>query len=67
MNYKLKKEGLEVSDRVIGKILKLEWLVRKYRVRKLKYKYIKVPLTPEELVEIDIKYVPSRIKGKRYF
>jgi transposase len=24
MNYKLKKEGLEVSDRVIGKILKLE-------------------------------------------
>ena len=67
INYKLKKEGLEVSDRVIGKILKSEGLVRKYRMRKLKYKYIKVPLIPGELVEIDIKHVPSKIKGKRYF
>lgn len=67
MNYKLKKEGLKVSDRVIGKIIKTEGLVRKYRVRKLKYKHVKVPLIPGELVEIDIKYVPSRIKGKRYY
>ncbi len=67
MNYKLKKEGLIVSDRVIGKIVKTEGLVRKYRVRKLKYKYVRIPLAPGELVEIDIKYVPSRIKGKRYY
>jgi len=67
MNYKLKKEGLEVSDRVIGKIIKTEGLVRKYRTRKLKYKYIKLPLSPGELVEIDIKYVPGRVKNKRYY
>jgi len=37
----LKKEGIAVSSRLIGKVLKTEGLVRKYRVRKLKYKYIK--------------------------
>jgi len=67
LNYRLKKEGLIVSDRVIGKVIKTEGLVRKYRVRKLKYKYFKVPLTPGELVEVDIKYVPDRIENKRYF
>lgn len=67
LNYKLKKEGINVSDRVIGKIIKAEGLVRKYRVRKLQYKYVKLPLTPGELVEIDIKYVPDRIGRKRYF
>lgn len=67
MNYKLKKEGIEVSDRVIGKIIKAEGLVRKYRVRKLQYKYLKLPLSPGELVEIDIKYVPAKIGGRRYF
>ena len=42
-------------------------MVRKYRVRKIAYKYIKAELKPGELVEIDIKYVPQRIKGKRYY
>ena len=67
LNYKLKKENIDISDRVIGKIIKTEGLIRKYRVRKLKYKYIKVPLAKGDLVEIDIKYVPSKIKGKRYY
>lgn len=67
LNYKLRKEGLRVSDRVIGKIVKTEGLVRKYRMKKLKYKYIKIPLTPGELVEIDIKYVPKKIGQKRYY
>jgi len=67
LNYKLKKENINVSDRLIGKIIKTEGLVRKYRARKLKYKYIKVPLAPGELVEIDIKYVPKRLKSKRYY
>jgi len=26
-----------------------------------------VPLTPGELVEIDIKYVPNLVKNKRYY
>jgi transposase InsO family protein len=67
LNYKLAKEGIAVSDRVIGKIVKTEGLVRKYRVRKLKYKYIKVPLAPGELVEVDIKFVPDKISGRRYY
>lgn len=67
LNYKLKKEGVNVSDRVIGKIIKQEGLVRKYRVRKLQYKYVKTPLSPGELVEIDIKYVPEKLGKKRYY
>lgn len=67
LNYKLIKENIKIDDRTIGKIIKNEGLVRKYRTRKLKYKYIKLPLSPGELVEIDIKYVPNKIKGKRYY
>lgn len=67
LNYKLKKEKIEVSDRLIGKVLKAEGLTRKYRIRKLKYKYIKVPLAKGDLVEIDIKYVPDLISGKQYY
>jgi len=67
LNYKLKKENIEVSDRLIGKVLKTEGLIKKYRIRKLKYKYIKVPLSPGDLVEIDIKYVPDLIGNKRYY
>jgi len=67
MNYKLKKEGINIGTRTIGKIIKNEGLVKKYRTRKLKYKYIRVPLAPGDLVEIDIKYVPKRVKNKRYY
>ena len=67
LNYKLAKEGIKVSDRVIGKIIKAEGLVRKYHIRKLKYSYVKVPLTAGELVEIDIKFVPAKIRGQRYY
>lgn len=67
LNYKLQKEGIVVSDRVVGKIIKTEGLVRKYRVKKLKYKYVKLPLSPGELVEIDIKYVPDKIGLMRYY
>src|SRR3989338_1231766 len=67
LNYKLKKEGIEIDDRTIGKIIKAEGLVREYRTIKLKYKYIKIPLTEGELVEIDIKYVPDLVKGKQYY
>ena len=67
LNYKLAKENILVSDRLIGKLIKQEGLVKKYRTRKLKYKYIKVPLLPGELLEIDIKYVPKRLGNKRYY
>ena len=67
LNYKLKKENITINDRTIGKIIKTEGLVRKYRIRKLKYKYLKIPMAKGNLVEIDIKYVPNRIKGKRFY
>jgi transposase InsO family protein len=67
LNYKLKKENILIHDRTIGKIIKTEGLVRKYRIRKLKYKYIRLPMQPGELVEADIKYVPKRLGNKRYY
>jgi len=67
LNYKLKKENINIHNRTIGKIIKQEGLTRKYRTRKLKYKYIKVPLAKGDLVEVDIKYVPDLIENKRYY
>jgi transposase len=65
--WKLEKEGIHVHERTIGKILKKEGLVRKYRVKKIKYKYIKAKRHPGELVEIDVKHVPGPIKGRKYY
>lgn len=65
--WKLEKENIKISKNAIQKIIKKEGLVRKYRIRKFKYKYVRVPLKQGELVEIDIKYVPERINGKRYY
>lgn len=67
LHWKLKKQDLIVPISTIGKILKEEGLTRKYRVRKIKYKYIKVERKPGELVEIDIKYVPGTIENRRYY
>ncbi|MFH1667942.1 MAG: IS481 family transposase [Candidatus Komeilibacteria bacterium] len=67
LNYKLKKEGISINTRTIGKIVKNEGLVRRYRVRKLKCKYIRVPMLPGELLEIDVKYVPKRVNKRKYY
>jgi len=67
LNYKLVKENITIDTRTIGKIIKNEKLVRKYRIRKLQYKYIKSTLLPGDLIEVDIKYVPGKIEGKRYY
>lgn len=67
LNYKLKKEGIEIDDRIIGKIIKNEGLTRRYRTKKIKMKYIKVPLSPGELVEIDVKYVPKKLNRRRFY
>lgn len=63
----LNKEGISVSTRLIGKIIKNEGLTKRYRTKKIKYKYVKIPLTKGELVEIDIKYVPKPLKNKQYY
>lgn len=67
IHWQLEKEGVSVHERTIGKILKKEHLVRKYRVRKTTYKYLRAERQPGELVEIDVKYVPGHVAGRRYF
>lgn len=67
LHWHMEKEGLVVPSRTIGEILKREGLVRKYRVKRIKYRYIKAELKPGELVEIDVKYVPGSVAGQQYF
>lgn len=67
LHWRLKRRGLVVPTRTIGKILKNEGLVRKYRTKKTKYKYIKAERYPGELVEIDVKHVPGPIHGRKYY
>lgn len=67
IHWQLEKEGINLHERTVGKILKKEGLVRKYRIKKIKYKYIRAERKAGELVEIDVKFVPGKIAGKRYF
>jgi len=67
LHWRLKKEGLIVPVSTIGKILKQEGLVKKYRIKKIKYKYIKAVRQRGELVEIDVKHVPGAIAGRKYY
>ena len=67
LHWHMKKEGLLVPPRTIGEILKREGLVRKYRVKRIKYKYIKAAIRPGELVEIDVKYVPGPVENRQYY
>ena len=67
LHWKLEKQGIHLHERTVGKILKAEGLVRKYHVKKTKYKYLRAQRKPGDLIEIDVKYVPGRIAGKRYF
>lgn len=67
LHWKLEKAGIILHERTIGKILKKEGLVRKYRVKKVKYKYLRAERKPGELVEIDVKHVPGAIQGRKYY
>lgn len=67
LHWRLKKEGLSLPTRTIGKIIKDEGMVRKYRVKKIKYKYIKATLQPGDMVEVDVKYVPGKLAHRRYY
>lgn len=67
LHWRLEKQGLNIPVSTVGKILKDEGLVRKYRIKKIKYKYIKAERKPGELIEIDVKYVPGSVNGRKYF
>jgi len=66
LHWKLKKEGINICPRVIGKILKQEGLVRKYRSRKDKPSK-KIIWEKGEMVEIDVKFVPGTIADKKFY
>lgn len=67
LKWDLEEENICLHHNTIGKIIKREGLTRKYRTRKVHYNYVRIPLKKGELVEIDIKFVPNRIKGRRYY
>jgi len=67
LHWRLKKNGINIPVRTIGKIIKQEGLTRRYRTRKIQCKYIKPSLKPGELVEIDVKYVPHKLNSRRYY
>lgn len=67
LHWKLKKKGVNVPVRTIGKIIKDEGLVRKYRTKKVKYKYLKIDRQPGELMEMDVKHVPGPVQGRKYY
>jgi transposase InsO family protein len=67
LHWRLKKQGVVIHERTIGKIIKKEGLVRQYRVKKVKYKYLRARRQPGELLEMDVKYVPGAIQGHTYY
>jgi transposase len=67
MKWRLQKKGIKLHERTIHKIIKAEGLERKYRIRKTSFKKPKTTLMPGEMIEIDVKFVPDRINGKRYY
>jgi Integrase core domain len=67
LHWRLKKQGITIHERTVGKIIKKENLVRKYRVKKVKYKYLRAERKPGELLEMDVKYVPGAIAGLKYY
>ena len=67
LSWELERKGIKLHYQTIQKIIKNEGLTRKYRTRKITYKYLRALLQPGELVEMDIKYVPERVKNKRYY
>jgi transposase InsO family protein len=67
IHWRLEKEGVHVPISTIGKILKDEGLVKVYRMKKIKYKHIKVERLPGELMEIDVKHVPGPIADHAYY
>jgi len=67
LHWRLEKKGVLIPVSTISKIIKQEGLTKIYRKRKVKYVYVRAQRLPGELLEIDVKYVPGRIAGKRYY
>ena len=67
LQWDLAEEGINIHYQTIQKIIKNEGLTRRCRTRKIRCNYVRIPLKRGELVEIDVKWVPDRIKRQRYY
>lgn len=67
IKWDLEDEGIDIHERTVGKILKKENLVRKYRTARLKCQYIKSERRAGDLIEIDVKFVPGTINGQKHY
>lgn len=67
ISWDLEDEGVVIHYQTVQKIIKKEGLTKKYRTRKIKYNYVRIPLKKGEIVEIDVKFVPDPIDGRRCY
>lgn len=65
--WDLEDEGINIHYQTIQKIIKTNGLTRKYRSRKQRINFQRKQWLPGKMVEIDVKYVPGRIKGDRFY
>ena len=65
--WDLQDEGINVHFNTIHKIIKNEGLTRKYRTRKANPDYVAIPMEKGQMVEIDVKFVPDPIDGRKYY
>lgn len=65
--WDLQDEGIDIHFQTIQKIIKIEGLTKKYRTRKKSIPHAIKQWQPGEMVEIDVKWVPGRINGDRFY
>ena len=65
--WDLQDEGIGMHFQTIQKIIKNDGLTRKYRTRKQNPNYIRASLKKGDMVEIDVKFVPEAIDGRRCY
>lgn len=67
ISWRLKKQNIHIHERTVGKILKQEGLVRKYRRHKATKWKPTLVTTPGELMEVDVKYGIRLAKYKWWY
>jgi len=67
IRWDLKEEGIQIHHLTIQKIIRAEGLTRKYRLRKQRPDYQRKQWQTGEMVEVDVKWVPGRIDGERFY
>lgn len=65
--WDLQDIGIGIHFQTIQKIIKAEGLTKKYRTKKQNIPYEARQWQSGEIVEIDVKWVPGRINGERYY